>query len=109
MRTRPRLARIVLAACDAAARGNVELLRQVVSTKAGVRALDAGDYDRRTPMHLAASEGRLEAVTLMLSRGVIHSPVDRWEHTPLDDAMRHGHQRIVAVLRSIGSHARTRP
>jgi hypothetical protein len=67
--------------CATAAAGDVEQLRFLVDS--GVN-LEVGDYDRRTALHLAASEGKLECVEYLLSVGAFHSPEDRWEGTPLD-------------------------
>ena len=48
--------------------------------------LDQGDYDERTAMHLAASEGRLEIVEMLCEAGANANVVDRWGRRPLDDA-----------------------
>ena len=78
--------------CTAAAAGDVDSLRQASETMAP-GAANTGDYDRRTPIHLAASEGRLEAVQVLVEElDVDVSPADRWGGTPLDDATRHGHE-----------------
>ena len=51
--------------------------------------LDAGDYDRRTPLHLAASEGHLDILKILVKQGVKDvNPTDRWGNTPFDDAKR---------------------
>ena len=43
---------------------------------------DAGDYDRRTAMHLAAAEGRDPVVQYLAENGAAINPKDRWEqHT----------------------------
>ncbi len=67
--------------------------------------LNAGDYDRRTALHLAASEGQLNAVRYLLERGVAPAPVDRWGGTPLDDAIREHHHEVAEVLRAAGEGA----
>jgi glutaminase len=51
-----------------------------------VARVSAGDYDRRTALHLAASEGLLEVVTYLVAEANTDpSPVDRWGGTPLDE------------------------
>ena len=45
--------------CDAAARGDVEQLRALISEGLPV---SMGDYDKRTALHLAASEVRRDGV-----------------------------------------------
>ena len=49
-------------------------------------SLDQGDYDKRTPLHLAASSGHLDIVKFLIKTGVSKSPKDRWGSTPLNDA-----------------------
>lgn len=55
------------------------------------------DYDRRTPLHIASSEGHLDICKLLLSRGAKINRSDRWGLAPLDDAHRHQHGEIVQV------------
>ena len=45
-----------------------------------------GDYDQRTPLHLASAFGHLEIVKCLISMGCKVSPVDRWGATPLNEA-----------------------
>ena len=69
--------------CEAAA--SVPRLRKL----AKLCDVNKGDYDKRTACHLAASEGQLEALKVLIEElGAEHSPLDRWKHTPLDDARR---------------------
>jgi len=49
-------------------------------------SLEEGDYDKRTPLHLASSSGHLEIVKFLIKCGVSKSPRDRWGSTPLNDA-----------------------
>ncbi len=63
---------------------------------------DAGDYDKRTPLHLAAAEGRENVVQYFLENGAAVNPKDRWDGTPLDDAYRHGHKKVVKLLEAHG-------
>jgi glutaminase len=64
--------------------------------------LNAADYDKRTPMHLAASEGHEQVVQYLINQRVSPNPRDRWGGTPLDDAYRHGQKRIVNLLEQHG-------
>ncbi|KDD75764.1 protein kinase [Helicosporidium sp. ATCC 50920] len=55
------------------------------------------DYDRRTPLHLAASEGAYKVTEWLLSQGVDVNCLDRFNRTPLEDAVR-GEYGVVAKL-----------
>jgi len=88
--------------CEAAAQGDtpqLELLVEVIGVDPNL-----GDYDNRTALHLAASNGHLESITRMLEFGYLDlSPLDRFGQTPLDDAIRHEHVAVQKLLRSEGA------
>jgi glutaminase len=67
----------------------------------------AHDYDRRTPLHIAASEGRMNALQYLLSVGVHVNPLDRWGKTPLDDAELQGHQQAASLLSERGGERKS--
>ena len=56
------------------------------------------DYDGRTPLHLAASEGQLEVIKHLISKKVNLLPKDRWGNTPLDDAKKCNHKEAQKLL-----------
>jgi ankyrin repeat protein len=60
------------------------------------------DYDRRTPLHIAASEGKLGLCQLLVENGARINRSDRWSNSPLDDAIRHRHLDCAEYLQSIG-------
>jgi glutaminase len=84
----------------AASQGCMSSIRRLVAR--GLR-LDIGDYDHRTPLHLASAEGQAEIVTYLLAQGIDPSPRDRWGNTPLGDARRHGHRAVEGILRAAGA------
>jgi glutaminase len=46
------------------------------------------DYDLRTALHVAASEGHTELCKYLIENGAELNPVDRFDHTPSHDALR---------------------
>ena len=64
---------------------------------------DAADYDGRTPLHLAAAEGRGHVISYLISNGASMNPQDRWGGTPLNDAARHGHHDVERLLEARGA------
>ena len=63
---------------------------------------DAGDYDKRTALHLAAAEGREQVVRYLIENGAAINPRDRWNATPLDDAYRHRRENVIGLLEANG-------
>ena len=88
--------------CNAAAKADVKELSFLVRMKKF--DVNVGDYDHRTAIHLACSEGNLLIVkTLIEELGANHSPSDRWGGTPLNDAIRQGHTHVVEYLKQQGA------
>lgn len=52
------------------------------------RGLDVngGDYDERTPLHLAAVEGHAKVVRYLLDEGADPEATDRWGRRPIDES-----------------------
>ncbi|XP_045917612.1 60 kDa lysophospholipase isoform X2 [Micropterus dolomieu] len=63
-----------------------------------------GDYDGRTPLHVASCEGHLELVKYLLSHGATVYAKDRYGDTPLCNAVRFRHKKVVQLLRMTGAH-----
>jgi len=71
--------------------------------------LHASDYDQRTAMHLAASEGHAGALQFLVDNakgdGAVLNAVDRWGGTPLSDASSNNHEDCAAILKAAGAAA----
>jgi serine/threonine protein kinase/ankyrin repeat protein len=81
--------------------GNLQDVKDYVSGVFG--NVNFGDYDRRTALHLAASEGHLDVVKYLVSMDAHINRSDRWGGSPLDDAHRHRHTDVARYLRSMGA------
>jgi len=67
-----------------------------------LRDPNTADYDKRTPLHLAAAEGSYSAVSWLLQQGCDVNPIDRFQRTPLEDAVRGDHGEISTLLIQAG-------
>jgi len=86
--------------CEFASKGQLDRVKYLVSQGASP---NRGDYDGRTPIHLAASEGHTEILQYFSELPVCNlNCVDRWGNTPLEDARRGNHKETEAWLMSQG-------
>ncbi|CAI5738296.1 unnamed protein product [Peronospora destructor] len=58
--------------------------------------VNAVDYDKRTPLHIAVSDEQLEMTSYLLQCGANAEAIDRWGRSPIDNAM---DTKNVAILR----------
>ena len=84
---------------SAAARDDAERVLNLLHT--GVSP-SACDYDKRSGLHVAASEGSLAVVNCLIAKGADVNCVDRFGHTPLDDAVKTDNTDVVEALRLAG-------
>jgi ankyrin repeat protein len=86
------------ALCSMVQEEQVDLLRRYIAAGAD---MNAADYDKRAPLHVAAAEGRLPLVVLLVEEGGADlAATDRWGNTPLAEARRAGAADVVAYLSS---------
>lgn len=99
----------IIALLFAAAEGDVKEVQQLQA-----RGVDlfAADYDARTALHLAASEGHANMVRFLVThaksldptdRDKVISARDRWCRTPLDDAYSGDYKECIKVLEECGA------
>jgi hypothetical protein len=82
---------------------DVEALKKLWAEEDGPALLNAADYDKRTPLHVAASNNSFMAAQLLLAAGAFVDPLDRWGHTPLACAQPQGFKPMVKLLKRYGA------
>ena len=87
-------------ACELARTGSLERLTLMVECGLDLNAVD---YDTRSALHLAASEGNGPIVDFLLRNKADINAKDRWGGTPLHDAVREGHHSVARQLRGQGA------
>ena len=87
--------------CELARQGSLDILKLMLQCGANV---DAVDYDSRSCLHLAASEGNLPIVEYLITTGRASiNCVDRFGGTPLADAIRYAHSAVAKCLISFSA------
>ena len=81
--------------CEAAASGDSDSLKGMLESGANATV---GDYDRRTPLHLAAEEGHLGCVQLLVEHKADVNASDRWGARPLDGARQNAKTDVEQFL-----------
>lgn len=85
------------ALCWAAYHGDNREIGRLIANDVDI---NAADYDKRTALHVAASQGHLSTVRYLLSLGADKTLQDRWLRTPVDNATLAGHEGIAKLLAS---------
>tara|TARA_B110000879_G_scaffold4442_1_gene5901 strand:- start:919 stop:2166 length:1248 start_codon:yes stop_codon:yes gene_type:complete len=73
---------IVQTCINSAAKGDLDTLKKI---KEHGFDFNKGDYDNRTPLHLAVNEGKLDVVNFLIEQNVDKNVKDRWGNRPIDD------------------------
>jgi ankyrin repeat protein/CRP-like cAMP-binding protein len=77
---------------------DIATLRRLL--RAGIQ-VNASDYDNRTGAHIAAAEGNLEAIKVLVEFGADLSLQDRWKNTVEDEAQRSQAKELLEYLDSL--------
>ncbi|KAL8161187.1 hypothetical protein V2J09_012676 [Rumex salicifolius] len=81
--------------CSSVARGDFNLIKRLLSN--GVET-NCKDYDQRTPLHVAASQGLFLMAKVLVEAGASVFSKDRWGNTPLDEARMCGNKNLIKLL-----------
>lgn len=91
----------VVRLCEAAAKGDLEKMQRMLSNNR--IDVNRGDYDKRRPLHLAACEGHLKVIELLIVSQADVNVKDRFDGTPLADALRHRKLAAAQLLHRHGA------
>ncbi|KAI5330579.1 hypothetical protein L3X38_029977 [Prunus dulcis] len=81
--------------CMTVARRNLDLLKRLLANDINP---NAKNYDQRTELHIAASEGLYPMAEFLLEAGASVLSKDRWGCTPLDEARIGGNKKLIKLL-----------
>ena len=82
----------------AAVGNDITRIRQLIAKGIPVHA---GNFDSRTALHLAAAEGNLETVKLLINYKHPINVRDRWNSTPSDEAKREKRLAVYNFLKTL--------
>ncbi|ONI09416.1 hypothetical protein PRUPE_5G237000 [Prunus persica] len=81
--------------CITVARRSLNLLKRLLANDINP---NAKNYDQRTALHVAASEGLYPMAEFLLEAGSSVLSKDRWGRTPLDEARIGGNKKLIKLL-----------
>ncbi|KAJ0233440.1 Cyclic nucleotide-binding domain-containing protein [Hirschfeldia incana] len=86
--------------CTVVVKNDSDFLRRLLSS-----GMDPNteDYDRRTPLHVAASEGLFLMAKMLVDAGASVVSKDRWGNSPLDEARMCGNKKLIKLLEDAGT------
>ncbi len=84
--------------CQAVDDGDILMLKRLMVAKIQV---NAADYDKRTAAHIAASEGNVAALKLLVEAGADLSLEDRWRNTAKSEAEKAKSAQVLEYLDSL--------
>ncbi len=87
---------------DAAARGDVVKIRELVSKGLNIN-IDDGGYLRSTAVHIAASHGHVQLIRCLKKFGVNVNTTDKYGYTPMHNAVLYGAVDAISCLEELGS------
>merc|ERR1719499_876483 len=91
--------------CSVVCIRDVQLISQLIYKGVDVTM---GDYDRRTPLHIACAIGAKDIVRKLVWNSANINAVDRFGYTPLYEAVQRGNDDVCEYLRSQGAELRVK-
>lgn len=88
---------------NAVAGGDIEAVRAELDKGTNPNELPHPIYEPIAPLCLAAAEGKLEIVTLLLDRGADVNSGDGWDFTPLEAAATNNQIKVMELLIARGA------
>lgn len=67
--------------------------------------INAGDFDKRTPLHIASANGNADVVRFLCVSGADVNAADRWNRHPLDEALTNGNTECAEILKKYGAES----
>ncbi|XP_024014683.1 potassium channel GORK isoform X2 [Eutrema salsugineum] len=81
--------------CTAVVKSDSDFVKRLLSS-----GMDPNtkDYDHRTPLHVAASEGLYLMAKMLVEAGASVVAKDRWGNSPLDEARMCGNKKLIKLI-----------
>lgn len=67
--------------------------------------VNAADYDKRTPLHIAATHDCVSVAKVLIAEGAAVNVMDRWGNSPRGEAESAGYLEMVKLLNDCGAEA----
>lgn len=87
----------------AARNDDVGMLRKLL--KEDKQLVNAADYDKRTPLHIAATHDCVAVAKILLAEGAALNAKDRWGNSPRGEAENAGYKEMARLLRDHGGES----
>ena len=82
---------------------DVGMLRKLL--KQDKNLVNAADYDKRTPLHVAATHDCVAVAKILLAEGAALNATDRWGNSPRSEAENAGYKEMVRLLKDYGAES----
>jgi hypothetical protein len=82
--------------CEYAAQGDLLEIKRFYRIH---NSVEFSDYDDRTALHIAASEGHLNVAEFLVKKGVDVNSKDKFGRTPIVDALLKNHREVIRYLK----------